>query len=175
MTEMAKSNLLDSQSKWFSLARDLVSIGNRFIRVTKEKGLMTQPLSQLAEKISKYEIFLNSNIDDLISQSNQGISIFDQQSFSELDVSNNQHITPRQNRSIIPMLSLDYDRIKHFLSHSNDEITVSLLLQALRWRITKTRDPYSRREIIMSYSINDVMGIKPENRALLEALLDSES
>jgi hypothetical protein len=35
MTEMAKSNLLDSQSKWFSLARDLVSIGNRFIRVTK--------------------------------------------------------------------------------------------------------------------------------------------
>jgi hypothetical protein len=81
---------------------------------------MTPPLSQLAEKIAKYEIFLNSNIDDLIAQSNQGISIFDQPSCSELDASNNQHVTYRQNRSIVPMLSLDYEKIKHFLMNSND-------------------------------------------------------
>jgi hypothetical protein len=115
MTETAKVNLLDSQAKWFSLARDLISIGNKFIRLTKDRGLMNGPLNSLAERFGKYEIFLNSNLDDLIAHSSQGISIFEQPSCSELEVSNNQHAAQRQNRTGTPMLSLDYDKIKEFL------------------------------------------------------------
>jgi hypothetical protein len=44
MAELAKANLLDSQSKWFALARDLVSISNRFMKTVDKNGLMTPPL-----------------------------------------------------------------------------------------------------------------------------------
>lgn len=161
MTEVAKSNLLDSQAKWFSLARDLVSIGNKFIRLTRDRGLMNGPLNALADKFGKYEIFLNSNLDDLIAHSNQGISIFEQQSCSELEVSNTQHALQNKNRSTTPMLSLDYEKIKDFLRQNRSEVETALLLQALRWRITKNKDPYARREIIMSYTLNDIMGVRP--------------
>jgi len=115
MTETAKVNLLDSQAKWFSLARDLISIGNKFIRLVKDRGLMNGQLNTLADKFGKYEIFLNSNLDDLIAHSSQGISIFEQPSSSELEVSNNQHAVQRGHRNSTPILSLDYEKIKEFL------------------------------------------------------------
>ena len=34
---------------------------------------------------------------------------------------------------------LDYERIKGFLANSNEEIKVCATLQALRWRLTKTK------------------------------------
>lgn len=68
--------MLDSQAKWFSLAKDLVSISNRFMRTLEKNGLMTAQTQPLADKLSKYEVFLNSNIDDLIAHSNNAISLF---------------------------------------------------------------------------------------------------
>lgn len=131
---------------------------------------MNGPLNTLAEKYGKYEIFLNSNLDDLIAHSSQGISLFEQPSCSELEYSNNQHAGHRNNRSILPMLSLDYDKIKLYIKERKSDTETALLLQALRWRITKTKDPYARREIIMGYTLNDLMGVRPENSALLDSL-----
>lgn len=128
---------------------------------------MTAPLRELADKLSKYEIFLSSNVDDLIAHSNNGLSVFEQS-----DIDNTQNQPVGRNRTALHLLSLDYDRIRRFLLTQDDEVSVALLLQALRWRITKTRDCRSRREIIVGYTVHDVMGVnQPE---LLQRLFEGK-
>ena len=62
--ENAKQNLIESQNKWACLAKELVFLS---------KELMNKPshpqkkLDEIKDKITKYELFLNSNFDDLIA------------------------------------------------------------------------------------------------------------
>lgn len=46
-----------------------------------------------------------------------------------------------------------------------------LVLQALRWRFNKLGSPYARREVIMSYSAQDLCGVKQENWGVQDKLL----
>ena len=47
ITENAKANLLESQSKWFSLARDLVKIAKAFAKTVEKNGQLSNHLSLL--------------------------------------------------------------------------------------------------------------------------------
>ena len=54
---------------------------------------------------------------------------------------------------------LDYQKIiNHFLSKT-DPIRTCAILQALRWRITKTKGAYMRREIVITFASFDIIGI----------------
>ncbi|KAK2175425.1 hypothetical protein NP493_733g00009 [Ridgeia piscesae] len=55
-----------------------------------------------------------------------------------------------------PNVSLDYDKIKEDVSRGTER-TVALLLQALRWKLTKTSPP-ERDAMLAAYINNDVLG-----------------
>lgn len=51
----------------------------------------------------------------------------------------------------------------------NEEM-ICAILQALRWRITRSKNS-QRREVIATYSMNDILGCKRENSKIQENLL----
>jgi len=53
---------------------------------------------------------------------------------------------------------LNYAKIKHFLLNSDEEIKVCATLQALRWRLTKTKRKQIVRQIIYTYMHYDLLG-----------------
>lgn len=125
----------------------------------------------MMDKIKKYELFLNSNVDDVISNS-MSISVFDQPTYE--DIQNQSVSKMMKKRTSINMLSLNYEKIKHSLINE-DDISVCLLLQAMRWRVTKTTSAYGRREIITGYTVNDILGLKIKGFPMLERLLSVET
>ena len=95
--ESAKANLLESQNKWSAVAKELVSISKELItgveNLKSGAGINEKKLAVLVNKTMKYEKFLNTNLEDLISQS-QDVSLFDKAStinendkYSELNIS----------------------------------------------------------------------------------------
>ena len=95
--ESAKANLLESQNKWSAVAKELVTISKELISgiETLKSGVAINEnkLAILVNKTMKYEKFLNTNLEDLISQS-QDVSLFDKAStihendkYSELNIS----------------------------------------------------------------------------------------
>jgi len=95
--ESAKANLLESQNKWSAVAKELVSISKELITGVENlkggTGINEKKFAVLVNKTMKYEKFLNTNLEDLISQS-QDVSLFDKAStindndkYSELNIS----------------------------------------------------------------------------------------
>ena len=53
---------------------------------------------------------------------------------------------------------LNFVNIKHFLANSAEEIKVCATLQALRWRLTKTKRKQLVKFVIHSYQNYDLLG-----------------
>eukprot|EP00330_Aristerostoma_sp_ATCC50986_P007274 CAMPEP_0114575818 /NCGR_PEP_ID=MMETSP0125-20121206/643_1 /TAXON_ID=485358 ORGANISM="Aristerostoma sp., Strain ATCC 50986" /NCGR_SAMPLE_ID=MMETSP0125 /ASSEMBLY_ACC=CAM_ASM_000245 /LENGTH=189 /DNA_ID=CAMNT_0001763839 /DNA_START=108 /DNA_END=677 /DNA_ORIENTATION=- len=136
--------------------------------------------NDLKNKVMRYESFMNS-LDDLFSQS-QDNSVFDKFSTSQ-DIGTPDHssisnvhrhrieeksplATPHQFNAI------NFQKIKEFLlTESKNEQILCSLLQALRWRITRTRGAAARREAIINYSKHDILDIKRDNPCVLERIM----
>ena len=107
----------------------------------------------IRKKVTSYENFLSSNIEDLISQS-QDPSVFDIENTTQNSISpmitkanslmkhsNIQHkksnlsINPSQNQLYASVL--DFNKAKKTLIYEKSEPLICALLQALRWRITR--------------------------------------
>lgn len=96
--ESAKANLLESQNKWSAVAKELVTISKELITaVDAIKSGVTineNKLAVLVNKTMKYEKFLNTNLEDLISQS-QDVSLFDKAStINEVDKYSDINVSP---------------------------------------------------------------------------------
>lgn len=57
---------------------------------------------------------------------------------------------------------LDYAKIKQFLLHFEEEIKISATLQALRWRLTKTKRKQQVKLCIYAYQQYDLLGCSAE-------------
>lgn len=104
----------------------------------------------LKKKVSNYEVFLNSNIEDLVSQS-QDHSIFDKFSTSQdAETPDASSISPLGSRIIgnnfksmtkagngQQYSALNFDEINKTFTQGRNENIICALLQALRWRITR--------------------------------------
>jgi len=125
---------------------------------------------------------LNSNLEDLFSQS-QDNSVFDKFSTSQdigtpdhSSISNfaHRHHQRFEDKSAIMQghyAPLDFQKIKDYLLTEQQNVPVLCsLLQALRWRITRTRGANARREVIISYSRHDILDIKKPNPSVLERI-----
>lgn len=66
--------------------------------------------------------------------------------------------------------ALDFNKIRYVFENMENEEIVCAVLQALRWRITRTKNP-QRREVIATYSLNDILGCTVENSKIQENLL----
>jgi hypothetical protein len=96
-------------------------------------------IESLFQKVSKYEHYMNTTIYDLVAQS-QDVSVFEKPAY----------------------IQVDFIKIKnYFLQNAQNFVFICAVLQALRWRITKTKGAYIRREIVVSYAYYDVVGCKP--------------
>ena len=60
---------------------------------------------------------------------------------------------------------LNYENIKHFLANSTEEIKVCATLQALRWRLTKTKRKQLVKYVIHAYQNYDLLGCQTASLA----------
>ncbi|KRX04691.1 Armadillo-type fold [Pseudocohnilembus persalinus] len=142
-------------------------------------------LVTIVDKLNKYETFLNDNLEDIIQQSQQQQIILDPQypinSNINENIYNQHHYstaspihpqTTQDDEQYIGMNNsryqnfqqLDFEKIKKVLLNQNTSSTIKcLLLQALRWRITKAKGAYIKREVVLSYTEHDLLGINEEN------------
>jgi hypothetical protein len=134
------------------LTSDSVYIGDRrFIKAKK--------------RIEKYEKFANKKFDDLLNQS-QDISVFDKPSVNELS---SFSVTPHTQKSILPSnhhagcvdnyLPTDFVKLKSALKRGTPEERTSII-NALYWRILKSKDKSIRKLNILGLLYHDVLGLK---------------
>jgi hypothetical protein len=69
---------------------------------------------------------------------------------------------------------LDFKKIGSLFLRGENPPLACAALQALRWRITKTKGAYVRREIVVSYATYDIVGCKPTNENLQSMLLQKD-
>jgi hypothetical protein len=68
-------------------------------------------------------------------------------------------------------IPLDFNKIHQlFLSDANPDM-LCRVLQALRWRVTKAKGAYVRREVLIQFANYDIIGCNPRNTILLQRLL----
>jgi len=69
---------------------------------------------------------------------------------------------------------LNFEKVKSFLVNpSNNEPSLCALIQALGWRITKVQGINMRREVILSYSKNDLLDLHRKEPCVLESVMKS--
>jgi LisH domain-containing protein ARMC9 len=74
----------------------------------------------------------------------------------------------------LPLVPLDYNKIKLFIFHSQEETKVCITLQALKWRISRSRPGNQRRHVLFAFSEYDILGCSnQENEQSLLSLLKS--
>jgi len=76
-------------------------------------------------------------------------------------------------QEIIPYVSLDYSKMKkHFLNAKNQDIPY--VLQALRWRISKSTNSRLKVSVLKTLIYYDIFGIAQNEKDLLKSLLFSK-
>ncbi|XP_051873908.1 lisH domain-containing protein ARMC9 isoform X2 [Pristis pectinata] len=84
-------------------------------------------------------------------------------------------IVPAMNSNDVPLLaSLDYEKLKNDLVCGNDRLK-ALLLQALRWRLTRSQPGEQRDTVLQAYISNDLLECHKKNQRSLINLLNSKS
>lgn len=86
----------------------------------------------------------------------------------------NQHMEDMDDERQLTLAALDYNKIKMYIFHAQDEAKVCITLQALRWRINKSRPGNQRKHVLFAFSEYDMLGCKAdENEPNLLSLLKS--
>ncbi|EAR84160.2 hypothetical protein TTHERM_00723450 (macronuclear) [Tetrahymena thermophila SB210] len=200
VSEQNKQIIIESHQKWIATANELVLISKNLKAMIDGNTMKGIPFNQevlnaLQTRIDKFESFLNTNIEDLISQS-QDISLFDKQSFlNDPDNGTNSDflVSPGplnliggqnfQFQAIVhdplkyenPYCALDFQKIKNLIIRQEDPILCCAVLQALRWRVSKARGAYVRREIVVTYATFNLIGCdNPEDQILQKALFQKD-
>jgi hypothetical protein len=61
--------------------------------------------------------------------------------------------------------------IKQFLLNSDENVKISATLQALRWRLTKTRKKKTLRQVILTYMHFDILDCSNKQPGVIDKLL----
>ena len=65
------------------------------------------------------------------------------------------------------LVPLNFEKVKAFLLQSDEEIKVCATLQALRWRLTRTKRKQLVKFAIYSYQSHDLLGCNPNSQPIL--------
>jgi hypothetical protein len=97
------------------------------------------------------------NIEDLISE-NVDFSLFERPE-NDISVDMARRSNDARTQYLIP---LDFDKVKAILSLPNGDSDHEkcCLLEALKWRLTKTRGALYKREVVLSFVLNDILNLK---------------
>lgn len=137
--EYIKSALVESQTKWTAFSMSIVQMGKQLLeQIVTGKSC---DLQAIRRRLAEYERFLTSTGDDTTSNTSSLIPVAQKEQ----------------------LVLLDYSKIHTALLKSDDTKRCSLL-QALRWRLTRT--PASvRREIMLEYIARDLLRAGEERLA----------
>lgn len=151
--DQSKQAVLEAQEKWYNQCKDIIHIA---------KDIHTQPdpdrKKDLLKKLLKYDKLYSYPLDHIISQ-NQDLSVFDKASMidNELSISPiqpaGQHFNFNKSNLVkAEFAQLDFQKIHQMMIRSDQDLrTLCNVLQALRWRITKAKTAYLRREVLIQY------------------------
>ncbi|CAG9330157.1 unnamed protein product [Blepharisma stoltei] len=182
--EYARNTLLESQTKWTNFSKDILNMTKELYRVVEACKRGQNPNQSLLEaifdKIVRYDNFLNISNDEL-----SGGASF---SYSQADHSNSD-FTPSPRRadvsesSLAPMRSekpmvkgyanlpqLNYAIVIRDLSSLQDDLQVCALLQALRWRLSRSQS-LLRKEMLSAYIKYNILCTAKPHDILLDKLL----
>ena len=144
--EYLRAAIIESNSKWTNFAFSLLGISKQLL--AHIGGLGEANLDLMKKKVIEYERFLISS-EDSVSNASSFIPVIHKD-------------------SLIP---INYQTIKKDLFSMNDEMRSCSLLQALRWRLTRTSSSV-RRVVLEEYIAHDILRI---NESGLSQLLQSTS
>eukprot|EP01017_Pseudomicrothorax_dubius_P016284 TRINITY_DN1848_c0_g1_i5.p1 TRINITY_DN1848_c0_g1~~TRINITY_DN1848_c0_g1_i5.p1 ORF type:complete len:864 (+),score=199.42 TRINITY_DN1848_c0_g1_i5:102-2693(+) len=179
--ELAKLNLLDSQKKWSDFSKDLVSISKNLLTIiegltgSQKDNPFATNIENLRNKIVRYDQFLSTNLDDLVALS-QDYSVFEKASIWNEEGQNEfSAISPagtqlHKREGLLNYPVIDFVRVMERLEGPAPENYKRAILQALRWRVSKTYGINIRRAVIVSYSTNDILSLKSNHSEVLDAL-----
>eukprot|EP00357_Protocruzia_adherens_P001238 CAMPEP_0115041492 /NCGR_PEP_ID=MMETSP0216-20121206/45553_1 /TAXON_ID=223996 /ORGANISM="Protocruzia adherens, Strain Boccale" /LENGTH=918 /DNA_ID=CAMNT_0002423127 /DNA_START=224 /DNA_END=2980 /DNA_ORIENTATION=- len=182
--EHARSDLIESQTKWTNFTRDILNLAKDLLKSIKRarRGypIQDQTIQLVSEKIHRYGTFLNMNMDDLTMTSHSQYI-----SHASVDVDNNgttgevldasgsyiESITPNAHHRTVSAISvatnvmqslnnIHYSKIRStLLSKSVEEVKKHAILQALRWRLSRVRSSLVKKQVLHYYIYYDVLGI----------------
>jgi LisH domain-containing protein ARMC9 len=179
--EYTRNTLVESQTKWTSFAKEILSLTKDLYSCVENlrRGFNVDynMIGAVMEKVGRYEVFLNSTGDDAsvsYSQADHSIS----------DLTPSPH---RQSESPIAPIRLEKEMVKGYstLPHLNyaivirdlnnlqDDLQVCALLQALRWRLSRSQ-AYLRKEILAAYVKYNILCTAKPHDLLLDKLLGWE-
>lgn len=144
--EYLRAAIIESNSKWTNFAFSLLGISKQLL--AHIGGLGEANLDLMKKRVIEYERFLIS---------------------SEDSVSNASSFIPVINKD--SLMPINYLTIKKDLFLMNDEMKSCALLQALRWRLTRTSSSV-RRVVLEEYISNDILKISESG---LSQLLQSRN
>jgi hypothetical protein len=64
---------------------------------------------------------------------------------------------------VVSSLPLDFTKIKHDLLHQNERRQL-ILLQALRWRLTRAESVEQRQKFLNSYIVGDIINCRSDKK-----------
>ncbi|OMJ77565.1 hypothetical protein SteCoe_22813 [Stentor coeruleus] len=144
--EYLRAAIIESNSKWTNFAFSLLGISKQLL--AHIGGLGEANLELMKKKVLEYERFLISS-EDSVSNASSFIPVINKES----------------------LVALNYAAIKRDLFSSADELKNCALLQALRWRLTRSSSSV-RRQVLEEYISHDILRI---NESGLSKLLQSGS
>lgn len=134
-----KSALVESQNKWTAFSLSILQIGKQLLEHIEGEG--TCDLPAVRRRLAEFERFLTTPGDDTTSNTSSLIPVAQKEQ----------------------LVSLDYSKIRIGLARLDDWKRCALL-QALRWRLTRT--PASvRREVMQDYIVKDLLRAQEQRLA----------
>eukprot|EP01022_Parablepharisma_sp_SALTPOND_P020247 TRINITY_DN3631_c0_g1_i2.p2 TRINITY_DN3631_c0_g1~~TRINITY_DN3631_c0_g1_i2.p2 ORF type:complete len:381 (-),score=39.11 TRINITY_DN3631_c0_g1_i2:2352-3494(-) len=189
--EYTRKTLIESQGKWTGFSKGILAVCKSLMEVCSNKKPIDvakqKTVAVAADKIKKYEKVLETNEKDLheIEQEYQKALAIDNQRLqnSFLSVSQQREDSgtssplalKSQDRSIIEysLPDLNYAKIREALKEYKDPLKLCAILQALRWRITRTSHGPPRKSILQSFVENDLLGCAMPGGSIIGGLVTS--
>jgi hypothetical protein len=172
--------LLESQTKWASFAKDILAISKELFKaihnLEARKPVPKEFLEMTYARLQKYEMFLNES--ETAFKHNEAeedkYEKIEEETLENEEISSSKLIPQAQmqiQNNNPSLAALDYKKIKYFLHTSKNDLKLCALLQALKWRLMRTRKGNSRKELMQWFITFDLMDCASPKDNLLENLL----
>lgn len=170
--EMAKSTLIESQGKWTNFCKGLMSVSKQIISSYEngnKNGNQIPGIRDLLQKLDKYSEFIKTNEKDF-QEIAETYKIRDTTA-EEIPIKMDER---NDDEEFIPYEELDYSKLKAQLINNNNPIKISAILQALRWRITRSRHGQPRKHVLQTYINNDIFDFSFKKSEVIKFLLHNK-
>jgi hypothetical protein len=191
--EATRKTLIESQSKWTEFSKGILSVCKKLMTALNDQNCKPETkqniLLESGEKIKRYEKILENNerdLHDIERKYQRALELDNQQRLQNSAISLSQQredsgsMSPIGGKSqdcsvfetILP--ELQFSKIKEALIESKNSLKVCSILQALRWRITRTPHGPQRRAVLQSFVDNDLLKCASAEGSIISNLLSRQ-